>query len=422
MQKISLLFFILWWVILLIISASDPFALYTVSLQTYLLISSTLFSFILGFSCVFFLSKKSNKGEVRIEQVFHSFGRLVESRLFTLFIIVASYLVYRYLLLYKSAILLNGVKEARTMRFYVGEVFKSTEEIFLYNYIIETFAQFVGLFIASSIAFSRMSFNLLLSFIFVYLYSSFGAGRFYLIEILFLFLFFSFYYKSHLTHYQHFSKKLTRLNRLSRFFFKFSLFVGVFVFSVYISNFRNGVFELDLDTFVDGSADFLEQSVVYCIGSFRALDYGILRLSPNISLTWGALGFGGLEELLANFLTYLGINFDYSNEIYGLKTSDMFSIGASHDYNALFTFVFPFFLDFGYVGIFILPFLWGIVFATILGKLSCTRSIYYVFFGAYIFVVMCFTVFVWKLQTPSVWLLLIIMFLKSRRFRIVNLI
>ena len=111
---------------------------------------------------------------------------LTTNRFYLFFLILSSILIFNYLSKYKGVILLEGVTESRSMRFYVGKVFSSQIEVYFYNYVIETFSIFVGIYLSASFVWKKYDLKFIASILFVFLYTSFGSGRGYVIEIAFL--------------------------------------------------------------------------------------------------------------------------------------------------------------------------------------------------------------------------------------------
>lgn len=424
-NKLSLFFirtYLIWWGVLFLISLLNPYGLYPVSNKVYILLIISVLFFSIGFIINGIIDKvkvvkDSSKNEIELMMV--TYERLSKNKLFLVGLITFTLFVTRYLISYQRAILLYGTGEARMMRFFVGEVFKSTAEVFFYNYIVESFSILVLVYIAFSLVWLKFNKGLFLSLIFAYVYSSFGAGRFFVIELGF-YIGFLFVVKRLLEASQRLNLTLKERKRLKSQQLKVIMMIApilfiLYLFSIYLSNFRLGLFELTTENFVKGNSDFFEQIIVYCVGSFRALDYGLTHFADKIGYTFGSLSFGGIDELFGVALQLMGINYHYTNEIYGFKTGEMFPIGFDQYYNALFTNVFGQYLDFGYVGVVLLSFFWGIVFSKSVGFFLRTRTIYALFIVGFLFITAIMSPLVWKLQAPSSWIFLGAIFLMRNK-------
>jgi oligosaccharide repeat unit polymerase len=420
-NKLSLFFirtYLVWWAVLFLVSLLNPYGLYPVSDKAYFLLLISVFCFSISFIINGIIDevkvvKNSSVNEIELMMV--TYERLSKNKFFLGGLIMFTLFIARYLIAYQKAIVLYGTEQARTMRFFVGEVFKSTEEVFFYNYVVESFSILVLVYIAFSLVWLKFNIGLFFSLIFAYVYSSFGAGRFFVIELGF-YIGFLFVVKRFLEASQRLNLTIRERKKIKNQQFKVIMIITpvlliLYFFSIYLSNFRQGLFELTSENFIQGNSLFFEQIIVYCVGSFRALDYGLTHFVDDIGYTFGRLSFGGIDELFGVSFQVLGINYHYSNEIYGFKTSDMFPIGFDQYYNALFTNVFGQYLDFRYLGVIFLSLFWGIVFNKFIGFFLRTRTIYSLFIFGFLFVTAIMSPLVWKLQAPSSWIFLGTIFL-----------
>lgn len=403
--------FLGWWLILLIISLSNPYSLYSVSAEIYFLLLTSVISFSIGFLLNEVAQRKvSNFTKVSWNEniMLQTYKSLTESKYFIALLIFLSLYVGNYALKYQQYVFIYGPDEARTMRFFVGPIFKSSVEIFFYNFFVESFSVLVSLIIAISLVWKKFSKSFFLSLLFAYLYSSFGAGRLYIIETGFLVLFFLFIKVKLFNSGRVSFNKIIKNIKLGVLIFAF--LIGGYVYSIYLSNFRNGINKVSLDNLVEGNNEFMTHIVVYCIGSFRALEYGVNVTSLKMENTLGSLSFGGLDEIIGVFLNSIGIKYEYSNLIYGEYTYSQISIGVGQTFNALYTHVFGQYLDFGLLGVVLLSIFWGNVFNRIIVYCFKSNSIYSFMAAAYIFLILIMTPLMWKLQSPSSWLFLGVIF------------
>lgn len=409
--------FLGWWLILLIISSYNPYDLYSVSAEIYFLLLTSIISFSIGFLLNEFAQKKiSNYSNVSLDEniLFPIYNSFSKNKFFILLIIILCAYIGNYVVLYQEYIFLYGPEEARTMRFFVGPIFKSSAEIFFYNFFVESFSILISLYIAISLVWKKFSKTFFLALLFAYLYSSFGAGRFYIIELSFLILFFLFI-KIKVSKKGGASLKQKKDNLKLLFLLAPILLVG-YVYSIYLSNFRKGISELSWNNIIEGNDEFVSQIIVYCVGSFRALEYGVKVTSLKVDNTLGSLSFGGLDEIIGVILNTIGFNYEYSNNMYGAYTYPQINIGVGQTFNALYTNVFGQYLDFGILGVIILSIFWGYVFNKIFHYCMKTDSIYLLMASAYLFIIVVMTPMMWKLQNPSTWICLgTIFFIHSQK-------
>lgn len=414
-NKISLFFlknYLGWWFLLCIISTFNPYDLYAVSDKIYLILIGSIILFYLGFLLneVVENDKKSlKKVNINDKEILLAINSLKKNKLFTVLLVLFSILIGNYLIKYQQYVFIFGPEEARTMRFFIGPIFKNSAEIFFYNFFVESFSVLVSMFFSISLVWKKFSKTFFLSIIFIYLYSSFGAGRFYIIEMVFYILFF-FFIKVKVTNKKNTIKE--KKEKMKLLFIIIPFLLGSYIYSIYLLNFRSGVYVLNLENVLKGNDEFMKQIVVYCIGSFRALEYGINNISSNLDYTLGTLSFGGLEEIFGVFLNAIGIKYKYSNLLYGEHTYASIDIGLNQSYNALYTNVFVQYLDFGILGIVIFSLFWGNIFSKTIHYYYRTNSVYILMILAYFFSTSILSALKWKLQSPSAWIfILVILFI-----------
>lgn len=423
LSKKMLNIYIIWWGILLMVSSYNPYDLYPVSNRIYSYLLLSIFCFTLAF--ILSELKESNKKNVAFkfninEQLELSYKKITKSKLFISVLIIFTLIIFSYLIKYNRVIAMHGVEDARNMRFYVGGVFDRTYEIFLYNFFIESFSILVSLYIAFSIVWMKFNKVFFVALIYAYLFSSMGAGRFYIIELIFYIIFANliknFFSKktSDLKELQH-AKKLKKKVVL----IIFPIIVFLYGYSIYLSNFRKGVFEINMETMSEGNEDFLMQIVIYCVGSFRALEYGITHYADKIGITYGRISFGGIDEFFGALLTGLGFRYEYANIDYGKNVVEMINIGHQQEYNGLFTNIFGMYLDFQVFGIILFSLFWGFVYSKIISFFSRKPNFYNLLIVLFFSVVFMLTPLKWKLQSPSSWIFLfgVLVMIKRSKYK-----
>lgn len=396
--------YLVWCFLLLLISIQNPYKLYSVSNFAYFLLILNIFFFSLGFLLCRLLNKiKHKQYKNNIESVLLTgYNNIQHSKYFLFPLILFSILILNYLIKYQKIILLDGVFESRTMRFYVGKVFTSQLEIYFYNYIVESFSLLVSSFLAFSFVWKKFNMTFLLGLIFAFLFSAFGSGRGYVIEIGFLIVFLSLVKNIIISLNTKNQIVLTPpKSRLKSKYIIIPTLVFFYLFSIYLSNVRNGLFEININNLLEGNSYFVDQIVIYCVGSFRALDYGISNLSGQFPIMLGRLSFGGIDEILSFLFKIIGLNYISGNSLYGELTSVNFSIGFDTEYNALFTSVFGQYLDFGVLGVILLSIFWGYIFCRLIISFINNSSLIKLMIISFLFVTSITSMLSWKLQSPS---------------------
>lgn len=422
-DRFSLIFlqlYIIWWGLLLFISTFDPYDLYPVSLSVYGLLILSVFCFSFGFITNRYVGNVNIHNGITLSDntLLENYNEFSKSKIFLGTLVLFSLFISKYLFQYQRLVLLYGADDARNMRYNVGSVFNSGVEILFYNFFVEGFSNLVCIYLAFSLVWLKFNKAFYFSVLFIYLYSSFGAGRGTLIELGF-YICFLFLIKSKIIDNR---KKISSAERKKMKSQKRTVLIVIlpilifmYLFSIYLSNFRNGLFELTIENFIIGNDEFFSQIIIYCVGSFRALEYGINNFSDSIGYTYGSLSFGGLDEIMGILINKLGIGYEYSNAIYGVKTADRFPIGIDKSFNALFTSVFGQYLDFGVLGVIFLSFFWGFIFNKAIVYFQRKRTISALFIVSFLFITAIMTPLTWKLQTPSAWIFLGFMFVNRKK-------
>lgn len=417
-DRLSLVFlqlYLIWWGILLFISSFNPFGLYPVTFIVYGLILLSISCFSIGF----ILNGYSKKGYIKQTNTFSEtlllqfFSKVSKSKVYLSLLVFFSLFIYYYLLKYQKVILLYGTEDARLLRFYVGNVFSSNAEIYFYNYFVETFSIVVSIYLTFSIVLMKFTKAFYLSMIFLYLYSSFGAGRGILIElgfyILFLYLIKGIVISKKNVSFN--ELKLIKKRKLKSLLIILPVLLGLYLFSIYLSNFRKGLSEISIENFITGNEDFFSQIIIYCVGSFRALEYGINNFSNDIGYTYGSLSFGGIDEFIFMLFNFIGFQTQPSNFVYGLKTNEVIMIGYNQSFNALYTNIFGQYLDFGILGVILLSFFWGVIFNKSIHLFYRTQSIFSLALVLFFFVTAIISSLSWKLQSVSSTLIVVCLYL-----------
>lgn len=420
-DRLSLIFlqlYLAWWWLLLFVSTFNPYGLYSVSFRVYSILVLGVVCFTFGFILNRYIKLRP---KIRIEAIKSSdllekFGRISGSKVFSALLIFFILFVGRYLVKYQRAIFLYGTEDARNLRFYVGEVFSHNIEIYFYNYFVDCFGILVSIYIAFSLVWLKYGPNFWLAVVFLYVYSAFGAGRGAIIDLAF-YIFFFYFVKSKIirTNLMVNRNVASKMQKSRTLLIIIPMIVIIYLLSIYLSNFRMGLFEISLENFLIGNEVFFSQIVIYCVGSFRAFEYGITNLSTQISYTYGSLSFGAIDEIFGVFLNSVGIKYEYSNGIYGALTANTFNVGYDLTFNALFTAFFVQYLDFGIFGVIVFSFFWGVLFNRVIVYFHRTQSIYTLFMVSFLFVTAIATPLSWKLQSPGAIVFLFCLFFVNEK-------
>lgn len=347
--------FIGWWGLLLAVSVTNPFDLYEVSSNSYFLFCLFVCFYFFGFA-VFFQRKKLDVDGL-INKSLCDYKRLVNNHYFKFFLVLFSLVLLSYAYKYAQYIAVAGSLDSRVARFEIGKVFDSAYEIVLFDYFIGGLIWILKFIVAFGVVFSASrNFVWVLSFISCALYMSFGAGRNIAIEIGLLIVF--------LVMLGSYSNSLVKksVNK-----YKVVLFLVVlYIASVFATFSRMSDGSISLEEFVEANLILLEHAAVYSVGSFRAFDYAYANYQNLLSLNFGLLTASGFDEVFSLGLRFLGGDVVPYSNYWGGVLAQPIPIGSHHEFNALYTALFNFYFDFGFVGVVFNGFLFGAVCSKIL--------------------------------------------------------
>lgn len=412
--KITILLYLIFQSSIIFISMFNPLGLYDVSTKTYIILMINVIMTLIGFACAVKIVKYNNnliyensKGYNFEKSIF--LGDDIKLNWFVWLTIITAIILFYYAFKFNK-VALNDVVGSRMARFSVGPLFKSLEEIYLYNWIITPLVSIYNCIIAYKLinnSFKDKTF--ILCSINVILYFMVGYGRQTILELIIYTVICYFVFKKR--------KKIALKSKILCL-----LGICILLFGgIYITAKRLGMIGFDMKIMNESLEVFMKQIVTYFTGSIRALEYGINTFFGEYLYEFGRLTFGGLDEIIGTILNYFGINYTLANSIGSLTQAEIF-IGEGIKHNALYTANLAYFIDFGYIGIIIFPFLIGVFTAMTTKKFLEYKDEYSLFI--YLFSVYCLILTSMKcaFQSSDTWVLLIMCYLLSkfskRKFKI----
>jgi hypothetical protein len=403
--------YLVYWNLLLFISVFNPFGLFPVSVFTYFLLLLNVIAFSLGF--LIFSSLKINKRSL----IYYSPKKSIFPRLILFIDIFLMFYFFYYF--YRFEIILNSMEitDARSIRFEIGLLFRNYTELLVYNYIVSALFYFIILIrIASFFSKKIIRKSFFITIINVYLFSSIGLNRLLYYDV-FLFVFITFILTN--TNFSFFSSKIFRVLK----FRNLIIFSVIILFLYLIINntaLRYGIEILNIEILSQWLEFTFRQFVVYMIGSFRTFDIFILNdtLSTRIPRFFLA-SFSGLEEILLNIPLFLDFEILSTNSIISDITIEQVIIGYNNLYfNAFYTGLLNFYIDIGFIGIILYPFILG-------AFVSIKWKIYKINKDIYSLMILIFLVKIslsysqrWEFGFPEVWIILFFLILIEKNSRI----
>jgi len=349
----TLIVFNAWWALLIVLSGIAPYGGYRISTETYLLI----WLFILVFNTIYIFTKPARKkwrGKnmeastyvYSEDEISRQYDQLIlKNKFITIALYFITFILVYYAIKYSTIMSIGSFLDARNERFYVGGLFGTTIELLFYNYVISAFRYLFSFVIAFSLLYNRIKTkHFLICVLDLALYAYIGASRFpvilLLVNIFFLWIIRSFYNRRKMD-----GRSIGRLLKISLIFF-----AGIFGMS-YLTAFRRGVLGFNVNAILDNFSILYQQILGYSVGPLSGLSYLLdTEVMVNHWFLGRAVVLNGFDELITYILSFVGIHISCAKNVLGAIANVQYHIGSA-SLNALFTCIYWFFSDFGYVGV-----------------------------------------------------------------------
>lgn len=405
LSKIIILIYLLWWGLWLVLSNLNFYDLFLVEDFTYLLLLLNIVMFAGGFFyCGIF---KHRKKEI---EIFSSY-KISQSKIFLLLSIIATLILMYYWTRYLNAVNLNLSSDLRMERFEVGNVFSSTTEIFLFNYLMAPFVYISTIILAYLVIYYEVKnvIFILLSLC-IFFYAGIGAGRGPVADLLIamLLLYFTKAYNLGYENKIIEKKRSTRMQIMKRLLY---LIIGLslLIYMSWLTANRLGYFEFNIDAIEVGVKAFLDAVIIYYTGPFVALDYGLEAYPSRIDYLYGLGTFAGIDELIGVAMTLLGVQYTYSNQPIGsLLQANIINISNNIGFNFAYTSVMIHYFDLGILGVIIFPFMFGFCVRKAIFLYEKKPTFPALIIVVFLFTIMLNTIFKWSFQSPAAFIVLII--------------
>ena len=179
--------------------------------------------------------------------------------------------------------------------------------------------------------------------------------------------------------------------------------------------------ELSIASIQEGQDSTSDQLITYMVGPLRALDYGLNNnyVDRMGGYTYGRSTLGFVDSFLQFIGRNIGINFKTANgRVYDVLQNKWIKIPS--DFNYAYTAVFNFYVDFDIIGVFLFPFLLGIIIRKLIDILWIRRNAGVLLSISYLVFVVCTCYFTWRMIELSamfiiIWLVVINWVVKKRK-------
>ena len=402
-QKISLAYGIQI-LTLIIISLVNPLNMYAVSPYTYFLIIVCTISFLIAFNKIsrYIIKSKQDFFEIENKKLI-SLDKFLQSKILMILIILILMAVIYYLIKYNIIIKDLSKLQVRMVRF--RELFDNSKEALFFNYII------AGSMYIISIIFSIMLVNkkiknpvFILMAILILLYSLIGYSRMIYLNIA-IYIFINILLKPNL-------KELINIKNIVKIIF-LSIAVGIILFGIlYVRTCKSSapIKENMKKTLKNQTEQILE----YAVGGFRLLDNFIENGFENFppKYTFGQATFAGVEEIVLYPIKGIGIKINSFNNIIGQYTQKTIQIGENTNFNAFYTCIMNFYLDYGLLGVILFPILHSIIIIFALKQYYNKKDVYSFMLLNFVLLNLFFSIVRWNYQSGTSVFVLIVLLVK----------
>lgn len=414
-RRSIIVFFVILYSSQLIIAELNIYEIYEISIQTIMFFNANIIFFIFGALYYENLNKLKFRTQITkfsdIEKninikSFYKVNRLIIIQLF--FLIVAIYYLNK---MSDSIYYFEQGESVRSYYFQTGGLFSSYTEMFLYQNITKNYL-YISSFIFSYIVLIKTKLNLrdyfllIISLIFIIIIALTTQGRWDVLPPLLISIFLSFYIR--------FNSPFTFKKRV---YPTFIIFISLFLIGVGVISLMRINVDVNFNNFISTiNESVFEPLIAYFSLPIAAFDYGLKFIFNNEGLYFGTATFAGFEELV--FTPFQIINkfhdFGLANADLGSLMTPNFNLNPTYYWNALFTGLVNYYLDFGFVGIIIYPFFIGYLFSKIIDSFLKKSDLFYLMLLSVFFTLLFNNMFSSSFQSYSNWILIVSLYLYKK--------
>ena len=301
-----------------------------------------------------------------------SLNRITDNNLFIFITCILALYVSSLFLKFMKILAIMSMSELRT-DFYESGIYGPLFSI-INGPILSTFNLFL-IPIFSWMLFKKRNWFLVVQSLFLLGYASLGGGRFGFLRIAIGIVFVGFCL------YMNKENQKRRIKQIVFLSLTFVFLIGVMTIS------RLSVSTQGKEGVQDAINATSEQMVSYAVGPISAFDYAV---SHNYKERIGGYKYGGLTLAAPNLLIYIifnkiGIKYEKAlDDLVEIKQDENIYIGDS-SWNALYTSLLYYYLDFGWIGIVLIPLFFGYLLRYMIKCLYKTNSIGHFIIITYMF-------------------------------------
>ena len=403
-SKRMLKMFVVYWIISIVLASIRILDIFEISFYTFILVYLGIISFSMGFLLV---GRKRHNGMTFSKEDFSTqFEKIAKNQFYQIIMIIASVYIYSLLVIFFDRIMLYGTLYNVRTDFYSNELYGPFFQ--QVNAFVLRPLWFISLPVFSyQILYKRNLFCLVLAFYLIG-YESLGGGRIGYIRIALGVVFLSYCV-------------LQTFKRQKRK--GIAIIVGsgalLFVLLSVITIARTEGIGGDGQTRQRGVETTLEHIVSYTACPIAAFDYSIEHDYTNLvgGYQYGKLTMTSVTSLINLFSSRIGYTLPTLPKSFGEQKQDvLIDIAPEHNWNALYTANLYYYMDFGFLGVIIFPFLFGMLISALITQLYRYRSITLLMIVSYCLWCMLYSVLDYGFGSPyDLLTLLILYFIGVRR-------
>lgn len=393
------------WFLALLLSTNGAAGLNIPDDNTVVLLIAHLFMFLFGFKTT---KIKSCNTQAFTDTLRFSVDKFLDNKIFNYILIACLlYVLSMFAVFYKTVLVMQSLADVRT-EFYEGDLYGSMYG--LINTFILTPLDYVLFPLFGYMCIRRRNWQWGLAAIYLLVHSSLAGGRLGYIRIFLGIIFFVFCLSDISRHGK---------NRKNILIMAFAS-IAVYLLIIFTSAGRSGSVGFDMATLREGQEVANEHITSYTSGPIAAFDYA---LSNDYVQKVGGYKHGGLifttvEGLFYTLVGRLGITYERPiTPVVEVLQNQPIDIGASNYWNALYTSCIYYYLDFGILGVIVLPFIIGLLFRYSIKRYYLDSNVYSFILVGYVFLKLIFSIIQFNFTNFSELLLVCMLVYMSEKKR-----
>ena len=404
MSKRIILIYVLVWGFAISGSSLGPYGLYIPSVLLRIFLILHVIAFVLGYKSIKIqetISAKFNENKIH-----YQLNRITNSKFFQIISVVLTLYTISLVIVFFNTLAVADLADMRN-DFYEGDLYGPIFSL-INGPILSVFNIIAMPIFAWMLIYKRNFLSIILG-LYLFGYAALGGGR-----LGFLFIFAIIFFVALCVF-------ITKTNLRQRLYKLSIMGIIVLVLITIITSLRLRVDTSDNNGISNSIDATTKQICLYAIGPISALDYSIENnyVDRIGGYKYGSLTLSSVEALLYSISNKIGIDYDKSlDKLVKIKQDEYIVVGDDMWWNALYTTNLYYFLDFGYLGIIILPFLFGRLFRFFIRYLYVYSSASLFIFISHIFIIVFMSFVDFRLVTIYPLLLLIVLFFIGTRSRI----